>query len=434
VQQLSSVAELASAIDGLAHAPVLVAGSPPPHGRDLDLLVGQVQAEQVRRFLETEGFLAWRSTWARFNGHGALAVELVPADGWGSARHHDGADLLAGAVPLPGFRHLSRPAPHVQLLLVAQNLLLRRGRLTPGGRRRAAEAAASGPRVWGDAADLAERLDLTAPVSLLRRALAAPDGWAGPRRAAEVLLAVGSGPQGVRTARARNLVPRRSRPALVSLSGPDGSGKSTQGARLRKALEDAGVPTTSAWVRTTERPPLPGPLRAFADRWRRPTSTGETAPRTPRVAPDATPRAVPVHVRLAEHLWITSVVLGNATLVWRGVWQGRAARVLVLDRFVLDAEVKLVYWYGLRRGADIAFERRLFRALCPKPDVAVLLAVAPETNTARRADEWQLHEFRDFRRLYATAADELGAVVVDAERPLEIVAREVAEVVWRRLP
>ncbi|WP_456848554.1 hypothetical protein [Geodermatophilus sp. SYSU D00742] len=128
------------------------------------------------------------------------------------------------------------------------------------------------------------------------------------------------------------------------------------------------------------------------------------------------------------------MVLSNATLVWRGVWQGRTARVLVLDRFVLDAEVKLVYWYALRRGADITLERRLFRAICPEPDVAVLLAVAPETNSARRADEWQLHDFRHFRRLYTAAADELGAVVVDGERPPEVVAREVAEVVWSRLP
>ncbi|SNX98733.1 Thymidylate kinase [Geodermatophilus sabuli] len=434
MRELSSVSQVAHAIDDVLDAPVLVTGSPPPHGRDLDLLARCAQSELVRSFLEQQGFLAWHTTWARFDGHGALTVELMLGDDWASARGHDGAELMVGAVPLPGFRHLSRPAPHVQLVLTAQSLLLRRGRLTPGGRRRATDAAASGPRVWDDAADLARRLGLTAPVEMLRRSLATPEAWASPRRTAELLLAVGSGPRGVRSARARGLVPRRWRPTLVSLSGPDGSGKSTQRARLRKSLEDAGVPTAGAWVRTTERPPLPGPLRAFADRWRRPVVTDGATPEPVPALPGRTRRSVPVHVRLAERLWITSVVLSNATLVWRGVWQGRTARVLVLDRFVLDAEVKLVYWYALRRGADITLERRLFRAICPEPDVAVLLAVAPETNSARRADEWQLHDFRDFRRLYTAAADELGAVVVDGERPPEVVAREVAEVVWSRLP
>jgi thymidylate kinase len=83
---------------------------------------------------------------------------------------------------------------------------------------------------------------------------------------------------------------------------------------------------------------------------------------------------------------------------------------------------------------DITFERRLFRAISPTPDVAVLLAVRPETNHERRADEWDLDAFRDYQRIYAQAAKDLHAVVVDAERTRTDVARHVAETVWRRLP
>jgi thymidylate kinase len=106
----------------------------------------------------------------------------------------------------------------------------------------------------------------------------------------------------------------------------------------------------------------------------------------------------------------------------------------VLDRFVLDADAKLTYWYGHRRGMDIAFERRLFRSLCPPVDVNVFLAVAPETNYQRRADEWSAEDFRQFQRIYAASARELDAVVVDADRPILEVARDVATSVWRRLP
>jgi thymidylate kinase len=139
-------------------------------------------------------------------------------------------------------------------------------------------------------------------------------------------------------------------------------------------------------------------------------------------------------VRLVEHLWITSAAVSNAAKIWASVWRGRGNDVLVLDRFVLDADVKLTYWYELRRGADITVERRLFRAISPKVDVSVLLAVAPETTYARRADEWRLEAFRSFQKIYADTARELGAVVVDAERPVGDVARDVAETVWTRLP
>jgi thymidylate kinase len=106
----------------------------------------------------------------------------------------------------------------------------------------------------------------------------------------------------------------------------------------------------------------------------------------------------------------------------------------VLDRFVLDADVKLTYWYGLRRGADITLERRLFRAVCPKVDVSVLLAVDPETNVARRPDEWHIAAFRSFQKIYADTGRDFGAATVDAERPVVDVARDVAETVWKLLP
>jgi thymidylate kinase len=143
---------------------------------------------------------------------------------------------------------------------------------------------------------------------------------------------------------------------------------------------------------------------------------------------------VPPHVRFAEHLWITSAAVSNAAKIWSGVWRGRRHEVLVLDRFVLDADVKLTYWYSLVRGADITLERRLFRAISPRVDVAMLLAVTPETNHARRADEWGLESFRHFQRIYGETARELGAVILDAERPISHVARDVAHIVWRRLP
>jgi thymidylate kinase len=421
------VATTATAIDAAVEAPVLVLGSLAHDTTHLQLLSRAAEVETIGKHLEAGGYLRWRSTWATFESGAAHGVELLPAEGVSPGR--TGEEFFADCRPLPGFRHLVRPAPHVVLVLTAHELLLRRGELGPEDRRRAADAAGSGSGAWEDASTLAARYQLSGALALLRQAVDQPGRWTGAARVLGLARAVAASPPSVRRRVVRSMVPRG--PVLVSLSGPDGSGKSTQVDRLAESLNTLGIPTGTAWLPTTKRPTLPTSIRSWAAGWRRPTAEvphhKADRPRKPR-------GPVPRHVRFAEHVWITSAAVSNAAKIWTGVWRGRRHEVLVSDRFVLDADVKLTYWYGLTRGADITLERRLFRAITPKVDVAMLLAVAPETNYARRADEWRLESFRHFQRIYAETAKELGAVVVDAERPIPDVARDVAETVWTRLP
>jgi thymidylate kinase len=105
----------------------------------------------------------------------------------------------------------------------------------------------------------------------------------------------------------------------------------------------------------------------------------------------------------------------------------------VLDRFTVDASVALAYWFGHRRGVDLKVEQALLRLLSPRPRVSVLLLADAETLHSRRADEYTLEGFHLLRRLYADAGDRFGAALVDANRPVEEVARDVATLVWERL-
>jgi thymidylate kinase len=414
------VVDVTGTIDAAVQGPALVIGEGLPAAPVLRVLLRAADASAVGTRLDAAGFLRRGTTYANFADGEVRGVELLSTDSWGlrPGPGRGGEELFAGCLPLPGCEHLARPAPHVVLVLIAHDVALAGGELSDDQRNGALSAAGSGPGVWDDAADLAGRFRLTADLRLLRRALGRPGRWTARQRW-------------------KALVRHRRRPLLVSLSGPDGSGKSTQVGLLVATLDTLGVRAGTAWVPTTKRPTLPTSIRAWAASWRRPPTDDaggqEKRPSGGGTTP-ARPRSVPAHVRLVEHLWITSAAVSNAAKIWASVWRGRGNDVLVLDRFVLDADVKLTYWYELRRGADISVERRLFRAISPKVDVSVLLAAAPETTYARRADEWPLEAFRHFQKIYADTARELGTVVVDAERPVGHVARDVAETVWTRLP
>jgi thymidylate kinase len=433
------VDDLTAAIDAAAQGPVLVLGSGPPDPSNLRLLVRVSDAPPIAERLQSDGFLRWHNRWARFDRGLVEGTQLLTAEAWGLAAGgtHGAEELFAGSRLLPGCSHLALPAPHVVLLLAAHELVLSRGELPDDQRERVEAAAASGEPVWDDAAALAARLHQSAALELLRRALDRPGPCTEGQRRRQLIRALAVGPSSGRGAVARRLVLRRRRPLLVALSGPDGSGKSTQVTELAGTLRSLGIPTGTAWVPTTKRPTLPTSVRAWAAGWRRPPGDGAVAragrPSGGTDRPAGT-RRVPAHVRVVEHLWITSAAVSNAAKIWANVWRGRGNDVLVLDRFVFDADVKLTYWYDRQRGADITLERRLFRTVCPKVDVSVLLAVDPETNVARRPDEFHIAAFRSFQKIYTDTAPDFGTAIIDAERPVVAVARDVAETVWTRLP
>ena len=160
-------------------------------------------------------------------------------------------------------------------------------------------AAESGGTVWNDAQQLAERMQLSGGLVMLRRMLGMPREWSRRRRLLELPLALAGTPPAARIRMARALAPHRLRPVLVSLSGPDGSGKSTHAARLQQTLESLGVPAARAWAPTTTRPPLPAVVRGYLDRRLRARSG-------PRMAAEARTTQVGAgypHLRLAEHVW-----------------------------------------------------------------------------------------------------------------------------------
>lgn len=375
-------------IDAAASGRVLVTGSLPPEGRDLDVCLTAAERDAVGVALLERGFVPRGHTWARFEPLELVDLELL-----------DDESMLVRATPLPGCVHVSRPDPADSLRLLAASFA-RDGQLTPSRRARA-EAA---PEVWAAARSRGGSSELTA----LSEALGSAD------------------PAPALTHRLRGRLGRMRDAGVVTLSGVDGSGKSTQAAHLRQTLTTAGFETVIEWNRLSH------------DRWLD-AIAGPVKRLTGRVSSTATDRIVEPTggsasgtPRGARGLWVVIVALANAVAHNRSVRRHLlAGRVVICDRYTLDSVVQLRSDYppGLGNRLGVA----LVRALSPRPVASFYLAVPPEVATSRKA--WEGSDGRLLRhaRGYEAECARLGATRIDATQPADAVAAQIARETWLRI-
>jgi thymidylate kinase len=362
-----------------------VTGSLPPEGRDLDLWLTAPARDAVSRALEAEGFVARDHTWARFGPLELVDLELLEDE-----------SMLERATPLPGCRHVCRPDAADGLRLLA-TAYARDGQLTPSRRARATQPE----EVW----DAARSRGDAASLESLAEALAVADPT--PRLPVRV----------------RGRVRRMRQAGVITLSGVDGSGKSTQAALLRDTLTAAGFEATVEWNRLSHDRWLDALARPVKKLLRR--GEGE-APREPT---GGSGRGTP---RGARGLWVVVVAIANAVAHNRSV-RGHllAGRVVICDRYTLDSTVQLSTDYPPGRGNRLAVA--LVRWLSPRPVASFYLAVPPEAAAARKEWEGSPERLHRHARGYEEHWARLGVRRVDSTRPVDDVAAEIVTEVWRRL-
>jgi thymidylate kinase len=370
--------DVAHLVDDAASGRVLVLGSLPPAGRDLDVLAWPEDREAIVARLTAEGFRRRNGHLVRFADGSAYAVELAPAESYG-VPEPELREAFAAGIPLDGMERLVRPAPHHSLLILAR-LGMTRKRL---------------PR--------------------LERALAEdPEALAKAERIAPVWRA------DLRRLRPRSVHrPRRPRRTVIALSGLDGAGKSSQAAAAVAALERLGHRADAVWM----------PITANAGVWlvsalaravlgqlpaaRRKVEAGGSF----LAAPGASRRPGAL-----TRLWVTYIALLNALTHRRLAARGR---VTVFDRYALDSVVRMRYLWGTR---SLLVER-----LSPRPALAFLLDVPAEVAHARKPEQWSPAELARFRELYLEEAERLGVVVLDGTLPADELSARIAEEAWNRL-
>jgi thymidylate kinase len=228
-------------------------------------------------------------------------------------------------------------------------------------------------------------------------------------------------------------VRRLRRTAVVTLSGLDGAGKSSQAALVRKALEQHGIAVEVVWVPIAINPSL-ATIRAAAQPVLRLIARRGTASHNgggEAISLDPGKQLVR-RSAVARHVWSSFVTLINVASHWRSLLRhyGRAD-VVIFDRYVLDTAVRLHTWYSGLGG--VGLETWLCDRLSPRPLCSYFLDVPAQRALARKVDRWDLATLRRQAESYRRECERLGVDRLDGERSKEDLAAHIASDVLVRL-
>lgn len=207
----------------------------------------------------------------------------------------------------------------------------------------------------------------------------------------------------------------RHRPALVSFSGLDGSGKSTQIENLRAVLAAKGLTSTTLafWdnvvVGTRYR-------ETFVHKVYN-SEKGIGAPDKPVNRQDKNVRRW--YLSIARHgLYLLDAI--HLRMVVARARRGNVD-VIILDRYIYDELANLPLQNGLTRAFI-----RFVQWLVPKPDVAYVLDADVEAARARKP-EYPVEFMHKCRRWYYQLAQILGGLTIIPPLPLEEAKHAVIE-------
>ena len=218
-----------------------------------------------------------------------------------------------------------------------------------------------------------------------------------------------------------DVYPRNRRARLISFSGMDGAGKSTQIELLRERLNQAGlrVSMLAFWDDVVV---LSRYREGFVHRVYG-SEKGIGAPDRPVNRRDKNVRKW--YLTIIRHcLYFLDAI--HLAMVVRRARYGEAD-VIILDRYIYDELANLPLSNSLSRTFI-----RLVAAFVPTPDVAYLLDADPKVARARKP-EYPVDFLYECRRAYFMLAGILGGMTVIPPLPLSEAKREAENAMTRAL-
>jgi len=211
------------------------------------------------------------------------------------------------------------------------------------------------------------------------------------------------------------------RPVLVSFSGIDGAGKSTQIENLHRRLRDAGlrVQRLAFWDDIAV-------LRRFREFSRSALFKGDIGVGTPGQPVNRRDKNVQTWYMSGFRVLLYSLDAARLSLVVRKALRTHAD-VIIFDRYLYDELANLPLRYRVTRSLVY-----LLLKLVPQPDISYLLDADPVQARARKP-EYPLEFVQNNRAAYLALSQLTGGMTVIGPLATAEVARDVLREVLKKL-
>ncbi|MBU8923149.1 MAG: hypothetical protein KOO63_15125 [Bacteroidales bacterium] len=212
-------------------------------------------------------------------------------------------------------------------------------------------------------------------------------------------------------------------PGILTLSGLDGTGKSSQAEKLLNRLSSEGIKAGAIWNRW--KPCLSLPLVKLA---RRSLSQVKEA-RTADYANFTEAKKEKMKSPARKKIWQTMVWSEYSFQVrFRLLTHGWPFRGMICDRYVYDTLVDMAVNFSVSPTELESLCVNPLLDLFPVPTQAILIDIDPETGARRKDDGTPVDYLSDRRQLYLEMARITGAIIIDGMKTIE----EISEEIWDR--
>lgn len=202
---------------------------------------------------------------------------------------------------------------------------------------------------------------------------------------------------------------------VICLVGIDGAGKSSQAEGLVGVLRERGIRCKGTHLRVSVFRLVSMPVLLLCRLFKVPEEANHPRCQGSRLL-----------TVLWPYLFFLDFVLFY--LIFNFPYYLLPGTVFVFDRYYYDGLVELMVSTG-DRSIPEGRVGRLFRAVLPRPEVAIYMDVDEGTALQRTPESHTIEYLGKRRVLYRMLADRLGIITIDANRPFEEVQREIYKLV-----
>ncbi len=211
------------------------------------------------------------------------------------------------------------------------------------------------------------------------------------------------------------------KPGILTLSGLDGTGKSSQAEKLLERLSAEGMRAGAIWNRW--KPCLTLPVVKLARRSLSPVKEARTADYSNFTQAKKNKMKSP----FKRKIWQTMVWSEYSMQVrFRLLTHGWPFRGMICDRYVYDTLVDMAVNFSISPQELESLCVNPLLELFPVPVQAILIDIDPETGARRKDDGTPVGYLSDRRELYLAMAKITGAIVIDGTKTIN----EISEEIW----